>query len=80
MTNGTRQTIIHALWQYIKAHKLQDAEERDFINCDTNLQQVRPRGKGQVYHLRPCFRLDFRMHTHPFLRFTEQIKQIDSTY
>lgn len=40
VTNGTRQTIIHALWQYIKTHKLQDAEEREFINCDTNLQQI----------------------------------------
>jgi len=41
LTNGTRQTIIHAMWQYIKTHKLQDSEEREFINCDSHLQAVR---------------------------------------
>lgn len=40
LNNGTRQSIIHALWQYIKTHKLQDAEEREYINCDTHLQGV----------------------------------------
>jgi SWI/SNF-related matrix-associated actin-dependent regulator of chromatin subfamily D len=40
LTNGTRQTIIHAMWQYIKTHKLQDSEEREFINCDSHLQAV----------------------------------------
>jgi SWI/SNF-related matrix-associated actin-dependent regulator of chromatin subfamily D len=41
ISNGTRQTIIHAIWQYIKTHKLQDFEEREFINCDAHLQSVR---------------------------------------
>ncbi|CAF1143374.1 unnamed protein product [Adineta ricciae] len=40
LTNGTRQTIIHAVWQYIKTHKLQDSEEREFINCDSHLQAI----------------------------------------
>ncbi|CAF1230578.1 unnamed protein product [Adineta steineri] len=40
ISNGTRQTIIHAIWQYIKTHKLQDSEEREFINCDTHLQSI----------------------------------------
>ncbi|CAF3358702.1 unnamed protein product [Rotaria socialis] len=40
LTNGTRQTIIHAMWQYIKTNKLQDSEEREFINCDTHLQAI----------------------------------------
>jgi len=40
ISNGTRQTIIHAIWQYIKTHKLQDSEEREFINCDAHLQSI----------------------------------------
>lgn len=36
----TRPVIINALWQYIKTHKLQDAYEREFINCDRYLEQV----------------------------------------
>ncbi|CAF4781454.1 unnamed protein product, partial [Rotaria magnacalcarata] len=38
INNGTRQAIIQALWQYIKTHKLQDPEEREFIHCDAQLQ------------------------------------------
>ncbi|CAF5164707.1 unnamed protein product, partial [Rotaria sp. Silwood1] len=38
ISNGTRQTIIHTLWQYIKTHKLQDSEEREYIHCDIHLQ------------------------------------------
>ncbi|CAF0792243.1 unnamed protein product [Didymodactylos carnosus] len=40
LSNGTRQAIIHAMWQYIKTHKLQDSEEREFINCDAHLQSI----------------------------------------
>jgi len=36
----TRPVIINALWQYIKQHKLQDASEREYINCDKYLQQI----------------------------------------
>ncbi|PNF40806.1 Brahma-associated protein of 60 kDa [Cryptotermes secundus] len=36
----TRPVIISALWQYIKTHKLQDAHEREFINCDKYLEQI----------------------------------------
>ena len=36
----TRPMIIQALWQYIKTNKLQDHEEREFINCDVYLQQI----------------------------------------
>ena len=28
------------MWQYIKTNKLQDSEEREFINCDVHLQAV----------------------------------------
>uniref|UniRef100_A0A915JRI5 DM2 domain-containing protein n=1 Tax=Romanomermis culicivorax TaxID=13658 RepID=A0A915JRI5_ROMCU len=37
----TRPKIIESLWEYIKEHKLQDAHERDHINCDKYLEQVR---------------------------------------
>lgn len=36
----TRPMIINALWQYIKTNKLQDAHEREFINCDKYLEQI----------------------------------------
>ncbi|KAB7494973.1 Brahma-associated protein [Armadillidium nasatum] len=36
----TKPVIITALWQYIKTHKLQDAHEREFINCDKYLEQI----------------------------------------
>jgi len=36
----TRPVIISALWQYIKTHKLQDPNEREFINCDKYLEQI----------------------------------------
>lgn len=42
----TRPVIIQALWQYVKTHKLQDPHEREFINCDKYLQQVRGRLAG----------------------------------
>ncbi|VDK49011.1 unnamed protein product [Anisakis simplex] len=40
MATETRPKIIEALWQYIKTHKLQDAVDRDNINCDSYLEQV----------------------------------------
>jgi len=36
----TRPVIINSLWQYIKTHKLQDAHEREYINCDRYLEQI----------------------------------------
>lgn len=36
----TRPEIINGLWQYIKQHRLQDPNEREFINCDKFLAQV----------------------------------------
>lgn len=36
----SRPKIIEILWQYIKAHKLQDSTDRDVINCDLYLEQV----------------------------------------
>nr|XP_006824916.1 PREDICTED: SWI/SNF-related matrix-associated actin-dependent regulator of chromatin subfamily D member 1-like [Saccoglossus kowalevskii] len=36
----TRPVIINALWQYIKTHKLQDTNEREFINNDRYFQQI----------------------------------------
>ncbi|ESN96456.1 hypothetical protein HELRODRAFT_67796 [Helobdella robusta] len=36
----TRPVVINALWQYIKTHQLQDAHEREFINCDKYLEQI----------------------------------------
>jgi len=36
----TRPVIISALWQYIKTHKLQDCNEKEYVNCDAFLQQI----------------------------------------
>lgn len=37
----SRPQIINALWQYIKQHKLQDPNEREYINCDKYFAQVK---------------------------------------
>jgi len=37
---ATRPVIIQSLWQYIKVHKLQDNQEKEFINLDKYLQQI----------------------------------------
>jgi SWI/SNF-related matrix-associated actin-dependent regulator of chromatin subfamily D len=37
---ATRPVIINALWQYIKIHKLQDNQEKEFINLDKYLRQI----------------------------------------
>ncbi|KAL3832452.1 hypothetical protein ACJMK2_024094 [Sinanodonta woodiana] len=36
----TRPVIINALWQYVKTNKLQDPNEREYINCDKYLEQI----------------------------------------
>ncbi|QQP51621.1 Uncharacterized protein FKW44_013041, partial [Caligus rogercresseyi] len=36
----SRPVIIAALWQYIKTHRLQDSNEKEFINCDPFLKQI----------------------------------------
>lgn len=41
MESGTRVAILEALWQYIKIHKLQDSENKESINTDENLKNVR---------------------------------------
>ncbi|RNA24450.1 Smarcd1 [Brachionus plicatilis] len=37
---ATRPVIIQSLWQYIKNHKLQDSQEKEYINLDKYLQQI----------------------------------------
>jgi len=37
---ATRPTVISALWNYIKDHKLQDPHQREMINCDRYLMQI----------------------------------------
>ncbi|KAJ3051187.1 SWI SNF, matrix associated, actin dependent regulator of chromatin, sub d, member 3 [Rhizophlyctis rosea] len=36
----TQTNVIMALWQYVKLHKLQDSEDKKFINCDEPLLRV----------------------------------------
>ena len=36
----TRARIVAALWQYIKSNRLQDAEDRRFINLNHELSEV----------------------------------------
>jgi upstream activation factor subunit UAF30 len=42
-----RTEIIKRLWDYIKAHSLQDAKNRRMINADAKLQPV-VGGQGQI--------------------------------
>lgn len=37
---ATRSVIVHALWQYIKTNKLQDPNDRIWINLDQYLRQI----------------------------------------
>ncbi|XP_065885316.1 SWI/SNF-related matrix-associated actin-dependent regulator of chromatin subfamily D member 1-like isoform X2 [Dysidea avara] len=37
---ATRPTILQAMWQYIKTNQLQDANEREYINCDKYFEQL----------------------------------------
>lgn len=37
---ATRPTIVVALWQYIKLHKLQESDEKKIINNDSALQEL----------------------------------------
>lgn len=36
----TRLRIIGALWQYIKSNRLQDADNRELVNCNAELAEV----------------------------------------
>ncbi|KAI9312572.1 SWI/SNF and RSC complex subunit Ssr3 [Dichotomocladium elegans] len=40
MKQGTKPQIVMAIWSYIKANKLQDAEDKRVIHCDQRLQQL----------------------------------------
>lgn len=37
---ATRPSIINAVWQYIKSNRLQDPQEREYINNDKYFQQI----------------------------------------
>jgi len=36
----TKPGIVMAVWQYVKHHKLQDAEDKRVVHCDLRMQQV----------------------------------------
>uniref|UniRef100_A0A8C9S9K7 SWI/SNF related BAF chromatin remodeling complex subunit D3 n=1 Tax=Scleropages formosus TaxID=113540 RepID=A0A8C9S9K7_SCLFO len=36
----SRSAIIQALWQYVKTNRLQDAHDKEYINCDKYFQQI----------------------------------------
>jgi SWI/SNF-related matrix-associated actin-dependent regulator of chromatin subfamily D len=40
MHTETLSSVIMGLWQYIKANRLQDTEDRRIIVCDEKLQQI----------------------------------------
>ena len=43
----TRARTVAALWHYIKAHRLQDAENKQVINLNSELKQILfPKEKG----------------------------------
>ncbi|KAJ8313734.1 hypothetical protein KUTeg_008295 [Tegillarca granosa] len=53
----TRPVIINSLWQYIKTHKLQDPHEREYINCDKFMEQVK-RVEGPDARKTACYDID----------------------
>lgn len=40
MQEETRAKVVSGLWQYIKSNRLQDPEDRRYINLNSDLQQV----------------------------------------
>lgn len=38
---GTRIAILDAFWHYVKENKLQDIENKEIINCDEKLKNVK---------------------------------------
>lgn len=42
LSTGTRPQVLDAFWLYVKAKKLQDIENKEVINSDELLRQVRP--------------------------------------
>ena len=65
----TRPVIITSLWQYIKTHKLQDAHEREYINCDKYLNQVIHSENTSCLHVNLTWQLLFSRR--PTTRFPE---------
>lgn len=56
----TKPTIIIALWQYIKANKLQDQMDKRMITCDEGTQLISPykylkHWRGSLAHKDYCF-------------------------
>jgi hypothetical protein len=43
----TRLQVVGALWQYVKSNRLQDADNRDLINCNQELAEVFGCGVGE---------------------------------
>jgi len=41
MKKGTRIAILDAFWHYVKENKLQDIENKEIINCDEKLKNVK---------------------------------------
>ncbi|KAL9027326.1 MAG: hypothetical protein Q9196_004129 [Gyalolechia fulgens] len=54
-----RESVISALWDYIKAMNLQQDDEKRAVQCDDRLRKVSPKTMLSVLHLRP------RRHLHP---------------
>ena len=40
INNDTLPNVLFKIWQYIKANRLQDQEDKRFIKCDEKLEAV----------------------------------------
>ena len=47
MEEATRIQIVGALWQYVKSNRLQDADNRELINCNNDLAEIFGCGVGE---------------------------------
>jgi chromatin remodeling complex protein RSC6 len=47
MEEATRIQIVGALWQYVKSNRLQDADNRELINCNSDLAEIFGCGVGE---------------------------------
>ncbi|KND03228.1 uncharacterized protein SPPG_02282 [Spizellomyces punctatus DAOM BR117] len=55
----TPTNVIMALWQYVKSQKLQDPDDKRFINCDEQLRQILGQPRITFAHMPELLRAHF---------------------
>ena len=76
MEEATRIQIVGALWQYVKSNRLQDADNRELINCNSELAELFGCGAGEEkleFH-QAVYRLKDHLYDLPPIELTLEVK------